>query len=194
VGGALRITGGTLKGRRIEVPKGDFEIRPAMDRMRESLFSILGPLRGRSFLDLFSGSGIIALEAASRGASPVACVERDRAKLGLLIQNVSIAPERVDCRCVPVERFVLRCERSYSVVFCDPPFPYAHKAELVRSIADRGLVEPGGLLLIHYPSEDTLPESHGALTMSDEREYGRSIVRFYTRPEAPDQANGQAPV
>lgn len=177
----LRITGGTLKGRRIEVPKGDFEIRPAMDRMRESLFSILGPLDGRSFLDLFSGSGIIALEAASRGASPVACVERDRGKLGLLIQNVSMAVERIDCHCVPVERFVLRCERAYSVVFCDPPFPYAHKADLVRSIADHGLVEPGGLLLIHYPSEETLPQSHGNLVMSDEREYGRSVVRFYQR-------------
>ncbi len=181
MGGGLRITGGTLKGRRIEVPKGDFEIRPAMDRMRESLFSILGSLAGRSFLDLFSGSGIIALEAASRGASPIACVERDRAKLGLLIQNVSIAPTRIDCHCVPVERFVLRCEKSYSVVFCDPPFPYAHKSDLVRSIAEKGLVEPGGLLLIHYPSEETLPPSHGLLVMTDEREYGRSVVRFYTR-------------
>lgn len=193
MGGGLRITGGTLKGRRIEVPKGDFEIRPAMDRMRESLFSILGPLGGRSFLDLFSGSGIIALEAASRGASPVACVERDRAKLGLLIQNVSIAKERIDCHCVPVERFVLRCERSYSVVFCDPPFPYAHKAELVRSIADRALVEPGGLLLIHYPSEETLPEAHGDLALSDEREYGRSIVRFYARTSEPGGASDPAP-
>jgi len=183
--GGLRITGGTLKGRRVDVPTGDFEIRPAMDRMRESLFSILGPLDGRSFLDLFSGSGIVALEAASRGASPVACVERDRAKLSLLIRNVSMAPERIDCHCVPVERFVLRCDRSYSIVFCDPPFPYAHKADLVRSIADRGLVEPGGLLLIHYPSEDVLPEAHGSLTMTDERSYGRSTVRFYGRGDEP---------
>lgn len=177
----LRITGGILKGRRIEVPGGDFEIRPAMDRMRESLFSILGPLGGLSFLDLFSGSGIIALEAASRGAAPVACVERDRAKLSVLIRNVSMAPERIDCHCVPVERFILRCARSYSVVFCDPPFPYAHKAGLIESIADRGLVESGGLLLIHYPSEDTLPDGYGDLHKTDERSYGRSTVRFYTR-------------
>ena len=189
----LRITGGTLKGRRVDVPTGDFEIRPAMDRMRESLFSILGPLDGRSFLDLFSGSGILALEAASRGASPVTCVERDRAKLGLLIRNVSMATERIDCHCVPVERFVLRCERSYSIVFCDPPFPYVHKAELVRSIANRELVEAGGLLLIHYPSEDVLPESHGDLSMTDERSYGRSTVRFYTRGTGADASAIQGP-
>jgi 16S rRNA (guanine966-N2)-methyltransferase len=182
----LRITGGTLRGRRIEVPKGAFEIRPAMDRMRESLFSILGCLDGYSFLDLFSGSGIIALEASSRGASPVHCVERDRDKLSLLIRNVSIAEERIACHCVPVERFILRSERAYSIIFCDPPFPYAHKAELVRSIDERGILEPGGRLLMHFPAEETLPGSHGGLTMTDERSYGRSTVRFYTRIADPE--------
>lgn len=170
-----------MKGRRIEVPKGDLEIRPAMDRMRESLFSILGPLSGCSFLDLFSGSGIIAIEAASRGATDVTCVERDRAKRGLLIANVSIAPMRIECHCVPVERYILRCDRSYSVVFCDPPFPYAHKPELIRTIAERDLLEPGGRLLIHYPKEEAMPTEHGSLHVTDERAYGRSIVRFYTR-------------
>lgn len=177
--GTLRITGGVLKGRRIEVPQGDLDIRPAMDRMRESVFSIIGPLDGCSFLDLFSGSGIIALEAASRGADPVDCVERDRAKLGLLIKNVSIAPIRISCHCVPAERFILRSEQRYSLIFCDPPFPYAHKTDIVTSIAERGLLADGGRLFIHYPSEDQLPAICGNLAAIDEREYGRSRVRIY---------------
>ncbi len=74
----MRITGGTLCGRQIEVPEG--VIRPAMDRMRESVFSILQDLSGSSFLDIFSGSGIIALEAASRGADPIEAVEMDPLK------------------------------------------------------------------------------------------------------------------
>ena len=188
----LRITGGTLRGRRIAVPQGVFEIRPAMDRLRESVFSILGPLDGRSFLDLFSGSGVIALEAASRGASPVECVERDRSKLSLLIQNVSIAPEHIACHCMPVERFLKRCDRSFSLIFCDPPFPYAYKSELIASIADQVVLESGGLLMIHYPAEEKLPHTHGELKTVDEREYGRSIVRFYRRNclpvEDPDQS------
>jgi 16S rRNA (guanine(966)-N(2))-methyltransferase RsmD len=177
----LRITGGTLKGRRVEVPKGEFEIRPAMDRMRESLFSILGPLDGMSFLDLFSGSGIIALEASSRGAAPVHCVERDRDKLGLLIKNVSMSAQRIHCHCVPVERFILRSERSFSIIFCDPPFPYTHKADMIRSIAENKVLEPGGRLLIHYPAEDILPDTCLDLVLTDERAYGRSTVRFYER-------------
>lgn len=177
--GALRVSGGVLRGRKAEVPAGSLEIRPAMDRMRESLFGILGPLDGKSFLDLFSGSGIIALEASSRGASPVECVERDRDKRAVLIRNVSIAPERIEVHCVPVERYIARALRRFDLVFADPPFPYAFKAELASSIAERKLLEPGGLFLMHYPSEETLPEAPAGLTVIDEREYGRSRVRFY---------------
>ena len=180
----MRITGGSLCGRKVEVPDG--VIRPAMDRMRESVFAVLGDLSGLSFLDVFSGSGIIALEAASRGAERVDAVEMDPIKRATLIKNVSIAPERVECRCVPVERFILRCERRYSVVFCDPPFPYAHKADIVRSIAERGVVEPGGLVMIHYPAEESMPESHAGLALDDERAYGRSTVRFYRMAGAID--------
>jgi 16S rRNA (guanine966-N2)-methyltransferase len=64
----MRITGGEYRGRIVKCPPG--VIRPAMDRMRESLFSILGNLEGKSFLDIFSGSGVVGLEAASRGLSP----------------------------------------------------------------------------------------------------------------------------
>ena len=79
----MRITGGTLKGRMIKGPDGI--IRPAMDKMRESFFAILGGLEGKAFLDLFSGSGIIALEAASRGAERVVLCEKDKIKIDTLL-------------------------------------------------------------------------------------------------------------
>jgi len=179
----LRVTGGKYKGRHIEVPRGEFEIRPAMDRMRESFFSILGDISGCSFLDLFSGSGIIGIEAASRGAFPVLCVERDRAKLSLLIQNVSIAEPRIECKAVPVERYILRCEQKWSLIFCDPPFPYAFKQALLESIVDSDILEPHGKILIHYPKSDILPDSYKTLRCTDEREYGRSHIRFYSMTE-----------
>ena len=74
----MRITGGKLKGRNIKCPDG--VIRPAMDRMRESVFAILGDLSGKSWLDLFSGSGTIAIEAVSRGATHVELCEKDKIK------------------------------------------------------------------------------------------------------------------
>jgi 16S rRNA (guanine966-N2)-methyltransferase len=177
----MRITGGKYRGRIVEVPKGPLEIRPAMDKMRESVFAILGDLSGLSFLDLFSGSGTIVIEAASRGAFPLACVEKDPAKFPVLLRNVSIADERIECKSMPVERFILRNKKSYSIVFCDPPFPYRFRAELLESLAQGPTLAPGGLLLIHYPHEDPLPDSLPLLSLEDEREYGRSIVRFYRK-------------
>ena len=87
----MRITGGELRGRIIKCPDG--VIRPAMDRMRESVFAILGDLSGKSFLDLFSGSGTIAIEAVSRGASHVELVEKDTIKIGTVLKNVAVTEE-----------------------------------------------------------------------------------------------------
>ena len=84
----MRITGGKLKGRIIKCPDG--VIRPAMDRMRESVFSIIGELDGKSWLDLFSGSGTIAIEAVSRGSKDVELCEKDKIKVGTVLENVSV--------------------------------------------------------------------------------------------------------
>jgi 16S rRNA (guanine(966)-N(2))-methyltransferase RsmD len=177
----LRITGGKYRGRSVDVPKGGLEIRPAMDRMRESVFAVLGDLAGLSFLDLFSGSGIIALEAASRGAGPVACVEKDPGKFALLLRNVAIAEDRIECKSMPVERFILRNKTGYSITFLDPPFPYRFRTDLLSGLAGGPTAAPGGLVLLHFPAEDPPPASIGTLALEDEREYGRSIVRFYRK-------------
>jgi 16S rRNA (guanine966-N2)-methyltransferase len=184
----MRITGGKYCGRIVDVPKaapgGKREIRPAMDRMRESVFAVLGDLTGLSFLDLFSGSGIMALEGASRGAFPVVCVEKDPDKFPVLLRNVTVAEERIECHSMPVERFLLRNRKAYSIVFCDPPFPYRFRLDLLRGLSSGPTATDGGLVLVHFPSEDPLPDLCGQLRLVDERIYGRSQVRFY-RKERP---------
>jgi len=177
----MRITGGIYRGRVIELPSAQLEIRPAMDRMRESVFAVLGDLTGLSFLDLFSGSGIIALEAASRGANPVTCVERDRAKFPILLKNVSIAEQRIECKAQPVELFLVRNRQAFDIAFLDPPFPYAYKLDLLKALESGSSLAGGGLALIHFPKEDKLPAEVKSLALEDERVYGRSIVRFYRK-------------
>jgi 16S rRNA (guanine(966)-N(2))-methyltransferase RsmD len=177
----MRITGGTYARRRIVTPKHD--IRPAMDRMRESVFASLGDIDGASFLDLFSGSGVIALEALSRGASPVELVERDRRKRQFIEKNLEIAEEPARLYILPVERYVQRATTSFDVIFLDPPFPYRHKLDLLKRIEASALVSAGTRVLIHYPSEESLPASVGTLEETDTRRYGRSLVRFYRARE-----------
>jgi 16S rRNA (guanine966-N2)-methyltransferase len=179
----MRITGGTLRGRTVEAHGGSEGIRPAMDRMRESVFAVLGDLSGLSFLDLFSGSGVIALEAASRGAFPLACVEKDAGKRRNILANLSISPRRIECHIVPVELFIKRSKEAFDMVFCDPPFPYRFRSELLLSLSERPVLKPGGLLLLHYPCEDATRERVGRLTRIDQRSYGRSYVDFYRKDE-----------
>jgi 16S rRNA (guanine(966)-N(2))-methyltransferase RsmD len=150
-----------------------------MDRMRESVFGVLGDLSGLSFLDLFSGSGVIALEAASRGAAELEAVEMDRQKRKTLLENVSLSPVRINCRFMAVELYVKRAKRSFDLIFCDPPFPYQFKWELVRAIAASPLVREGSRLLLHRPREDFYEAPLPFLVKTESRIYGRSVVDFF---------------
>jgi 16S rRNA (guanine(966)-N(2))-methyltransferase RsmD len=150
-----------------------------MYRMRESIFASLGELQGRSFLDLFSGSGIIALEAASRGASPVEAVEKDPLKRRILRENLALSPEPIRCRCMAVELYARRAKGPFDVIFCDPPFPYRFRGELIASIAASPLMEGGSLLLLHRPREKSALEKPEGLALEESRQYGRSVVDFF---------------
>jgi len=173
----LRITGGTLCGRRVQVPAG--VIRPSMDQMRESVFASLGDLSEKSFLDIFSGSGIIALEAASRGAARIEAVESDPLKRKTLLENVSISPVRIHCRFISAELYVQRGKTPFDYIFLDPPFPYQYKWELVSRIAASSLVSQGSMILMHRPRQDFQKDSIDTLEKTDSREYGRSVVDFF---------------
>ena len=174
----MRITGGILKGRNIKCPDG--VIRPAMDKMKESVFSIIGDsIIDKSFLDLFSGSGSIALEASSRGANPVSLVEKDKIKTKTVLENVSISPTRINCHFVSVELFIKRNKESFDYIFCDPPFPYNFHEDLVGMCCTYNTLKKGGTLMIHHPSEKPLSENINDFVRVDQRIFGRSIVDFY---------------
>lgn len=180
----MRITGGKLKGRFTETPYGKMAIRPAMDKMRESVFAILGSkLEGKSFLDLFSGSGTIALEAVSHGATDVSLCEMDKSKAKIVFSNVKMAEEvgvRIKCHFMAVELYLKRCKDKFDFIFMDPPFPYKFRKELVETAGKRMMLKENGLLMIHYPEEDALPDEIENLVLVDKRIYGRSIVNFYS--------------
>ncbi|OJF77679.1 MAG: 16S rRNA (guanine(966)-N(2))-methyltransferase RsmD [Treponema sp. CETP13] len=177
----MRITGGQLKGRTIKCPNG--VIRPAMDKMRESFFSILGDLDGKSFLDTFSGSGTIAIEAVSRGAEKVTLCEKDKIKIKTVLDNVKITEQimgkKITCKFQPVELFLKRTKEHYDIIFCDPPFPYMFHEDLIKTISDRNLLNSNGIVLIHHPSEKPMKNKIGNLIITDEKVYGRSILNFY---------------
>ena len=181
----MRITGGLLCGRIMKCPDG--VIRPAMDRMRESVFAILGDMGGKSFLDLFSGSGTIAVEAVSRGAIRVDLCEKDHIKIETVLGNVAVAEKatgvKIHCHFIAVELFLKRCGDRFDYIFFDPPFPYKFHEELIATAAKRELLLPGGTIIVHRPAEHSMPAQIETLRRTDQRTYGRSVVDFYQYAE-----------
>ena len=119
----IRIGGGEWRSRLIQVADAE-GLRPTPDRVRETLFNWLGQdLRGLNCLDLFAGSGILGLEAASRGAAHVTLVEKGRRVFDQLRRNAEpFACDRLELVCCDALKFVPSPARRYDVVFLDPPY------------------------------------------------------------------------
>src|SRR3954468_19260619 len=118
----MRIVAGRWRGRRLVAPPGR-TTRPTSDRVREALFSILGPLDGERVLDLYAGSGAVGLEALSRGAAEATLVERDPAALRALRANVEALG--ADARVIAGDvaaflRSAAQADGHYDLVFLDP--------------------------------------------------------------------------
>jgi 16S rRNA (guanine(966)-N(2))-methyltransferase RsmD len=119
----IRITGGDCRSRLITVAAVP-GLRPTPDRVRVTLFNWLGQdLTGLSCLDLFAGSGILGLEAASRGAAPVTLVERDRRACAALRRNANnLALSGVEVEACDALEFAVSPRRRYDLIFLDPPY------------------------------------------------------------------------
>lgn len=181
----MRITGGRYKGRSLRCPKSG--VRPVTAKMREAVFSILlsrlGSLEGLSFLDLFCGSGIMSLEAASRGVSYVEGVERDLRKRELLIENFSIlqADQTGSRLCFQdVESYLRGCQNNpFDLLYIDPPFRRPDKQELLTALDDRFL-HAESLVLLHHPVQEALPAVlKNGLVLLKKKQYGGSQLRIY---------------
>jgi 16S rRNA (guanine966-N2)-methyltransferase len=134
----VRIIGGQWRSRRIRfAPRAD--LRPSPDRVRETLFNWLGQdLAGLTCLDLFAGSGALGFEAASRGASQVVMVERDRLAFAALETNrVALDAHQVELVRGDALEFLGGDRRQYDVIFLDPPFSVDYRARLFALLPPR---------------------------------------------------------
>ncbi len=177
----MRIVAGSRKGHRIEAPKG-VVTRPTGDRVREALFSIVGPVEDARVLDLFAGSGALGLEALSRGAASCVFVERDRQAARVIQSNLEklrLTGAVVETREV---RAALREERDrgrrYDLVLADPPYEdwAGHESELAELLPT---VLAEDALVVVETSERVEPEL--PLDLVTTRRYGSARITVFSR-------------
>ena len=180
----MRITGGALRGRKVGTIRGK-AIRPTADRVRESLFSVLGEaFAGRDFLDLFSGTGCVGIEALSRGAARSIFCEKDPAALRLIRANLRALGllERAVIRRgeLPASLSRLNSERpDIAVTYVDPPYGSTQYGEVFHKLVARRLAEPGALIVVEHSVKKALEFQVEPVVQTDVRRYGDAGLSFF---------------
>lgn len=189
----MRVTGGQFRSRALKAPRGT-TTRPTSDRVREAMFSMLasdGLLEpGARVLDLYAGSGALALEAISRGAGEAVLVEHGRDALAAIRDNVRAleVEDRVRVLASRVDRALTQLAASgsprFDLVFIDPPYADVRTPAFARVLEGAsGLLTDQGALVLEHASADPPPEAHG-LVLDRTRRYGDTAVTLFRVPAA----------
>jgi 16S rRNA (guanine(966)-N(2))-methyltransferase RsmD len=179
----MRITGGEARGRRILLPGGS-RIRPTSDRIRESLFGILGPLDGVSFLDLFAGSGAVGLEALSRGADSSVFVERQKSLADAIRRNLELLgfSKRGEILAAETERGLGRLsarQARFGILFADPPYGEGYVAKTLKWLERADLLADEGIVVVQHSLREGIDEAcPRTLKAVDRRKYGDTVLSF----------------
>jgi 16S rRNA (guanine(966)-N(2))-methyltransferase RsmD len=183
----MRVIAGKARGIRINAPVGR-EIRPTLDRVRESLFNIIGPQVGESrFLDLFAGTGAVGLEALSRGAERVTFVDSDVRALKTVRENLARTRMvgQVRCARLTLPREIAEIHGVFDLVFADPPYRFAEYGTLLEAIGDAPFLAPQALVVLEHRCDAEVPEEAGQLQRTRRKEYGDTILSFYASKNQP---------
>ncbi len=181
----MRIVGGTARGRTLAAPKSDDVIRPTADRVRETLFNILGQrCDDLDVLDLYAGTGALGLEAVSRGAKKAVLVDSGREALALCKENTEALKfgARVEILVMDSLKAIASLAkqgRTFQLVFADPPYKLRAGLALLEALDAANLITDGGIAVIETGADEHLPEAQGRFTRIDERAYGATNVSIF---------------
>jgi 16S rRNA (guanine(966)-N(2))-methyltransferase RsmD len=177
----MRVVAGTARGRRLAAPPG-LATRPTSDKVRGALFNVLGQFfEGGRVLDLYAGSGALALEALSRGCESAVCVEGDRRAAECIRGNAAACglSDRVEVRCEPVAAALGRLPAaSFHLVFLDPPWAEGPE-EALRAAAP--LLVPGGTAAAEHDARRPPAAGIPGLRLVERRAWGRTGISIYRR-------------
>ncbi|MBO4251324.1 MAG: 16S rRNA (guanine(966)-N(2))-methyltransferase RsmD [Clostridia bacterium] len=174
----MRIIGGEFKGRTLYGFKGE-DIRPTSDNARESLFNILGDIKGADFLDLFSGTGAVGIEAISRGAN-VVFNDRSRESVALTKENLKKVGAQGEVCSFDALAFIGSTRKRFDIAFLDPPYNSETAREFLGAVSK--ILKDGGVVV--FEDEKPFTGVADGLVLTDVRRYGRAILHFFVKKGA----------
>ncbi len=177
----MQITGGYLKSRKIISPKSE-NVRPTLSKTRESVFNILMNIinfEDSSFLDVFAGSGIMGIEAASRGFNDVFFVEKDKKTYFLLKENLKNLGLNLKIYYGDSNRVLKTLDKKFDVIYADPPYKANLYNSIITVIKEKEILNTGGILILEHP-EDELINTDG-FKLIKQKKYADKIITYLNR-------------
>jgi len=178
----MRIIGGRLKGIRFNAPDS-LPVRPTTDMAKEALFNILYntyDFDSCDVLDLFCGTGNVSFEFASRGARQVTAVDKHS---GCIYWVKSVIEKHglneIDVQKADVFKFLVSDNKSYQIIFADPPYDLPTIPRIPELVMERNLLADNGMLIVEHPS---LLKLNNQLGYTETRRYGNSSFSFFEKP------------
>ncbi len=175
----MRIIGGIHKGRTIKVPN-DLQLRPTTDFAKEGLFNILAnriDFEETSVLDLFSGTGHISLEFASRGSKNITSIDNNHKCVYFLRNTSDLLNMNISASKADVFEFLAKTNLKFDLIFADPPYDAENIPEIHKLVFERGLLNPGGFLIIEHGPKTKLEDlAH----FKQHRKYGNVNFSFFS--------------
>jgi 16S rRNA (guanine(966)-N(2))-methyltransferase RsmD len=173
----LRIIAGKYRGRILKEFKGR-DIRPTADRAKEAIFNILQTdIYGSSFLDLYSGTGNMGVEALSRGAERVVMVDSAKESVQIMRFNVDMIKEDAEVVLADAFSFVSTTREKFDIIFLDPPYDI-DATPVLEAIGKNGLLNEGGVVIYEHSEDFKVGEIEG-LAHFNTRKYGIAHFEFY---------------
>ena len=182
----MRIVGGEARGRTLKSVPGN-ATRPTADRVRQSLFDLLGQrCDGLNVLDLYAGTGALALEALSRGAVRAVLVERGREAAEVIGENLAALRYRERARLLQddVARALAALGSSgerFELIFSDPPYQLRAAQATLDAVVKHGLLAPGGRLVLEFEKAEAVPAPPEGYSLDDQRSYGDTAIAVIAR-------------
>ena len=178
----MRIIAGEMRSRKLKAPEG-MDTRPTADRVKEALFSILGSrVYGARVLDLYGGSGALALEAVSRGANSAVICDLSAKACAVIQENIDTlnCGDQVKLLRMKDTAALSALQKkgdAFDLIFLDPPYRMS-TVPICQMIAEYNLLKPDGTIVVEHGRE-TPPDIPPPLTLTDHREYGAAGLGFY---------------
>lgn len=174
----MRVVGGKFGGLRLAEFKGD-KIRPTSDRVKESLFNILGTkVAGARVLDLFCGSGSLGLESLSRGAAEAVFNDVSAESLAVLDKNLKRVKQNINCRVSKLDYAeCLSRSGAFDIIFIDPPYASEDGVRALEIIGKSRLLCADGIAV--FERDRAFSGEVCGLKLYDERKYGKTYLSFF---------------